>query len=111
MISSPTTTAYPDESLRYATYTLDVTSGLRPMDQRNGNAVVVPAVDSASSVCFLRSLGERAIPTIAVSEMESPPAFSSRYCEETVRVPSFRDDVVAYKDGLLSVARRDDVGA
>lgn len=81
------------------------------MDQRNGNAVVVPAVDSASSVCFLRSLGERGVPTIAASEMEHPPAFSSRYCDEAVRIPSFDEDVVTYKDGLLSLARRDDVRA
>lgn len=76
-----------------------------------GNSVVVPAVDSASSVCCLRSLGKRGITTIAATERGSPPAFWSRYVDETVRVPSFFDDVVAYKDGLLSLARRDDVRA
>ncbi len=77
----------------------------------DGNSVVVPAIDSASSVCCLRSLGKRGITTIAVSEKESPPAYWSRYVDETVHVPSFTDDVVAYKDGLLSLARRDDVQA
>jgi predicted ATP-grasp superfamily ATP-dependent carboligase len=74
-------------------------------------SVVVPAVNAASSVCCLRSLGRRGIHTIAVSEMDSPPAFWSRYADETVTIPSYTDDVVAYKDGLLSLAQRDDVRA
>ncbi len=79
--------------------------------ERSPNAVVVPAVNSASSTCCLRSLGKRGIHTIAVSEMDSPPAFASKYVDETVRVPSFEDDVLAYRDGLLELARRDDVRA
>jgi predicted ATP-grasp superfamily ATP-dependent carboligase len=59
----------------------------------------------------LRSLAKRGVHTIAASELESPPAFSSRYADETHRIPSFRDDVVAYKDGLLSLAKLEDVRA
>lgn len=82
------------------------------MDERTSrNSVVVPAVNSASSSCFLRSLAKHGVHTIAASEMESPPAFSSRYADETHRIPSFKDDVVAYKDGLLSLAKREDVRA
>ncbi|WP_128476331.1 carboxylate--amine ligase [Halorussus pelagicus] len=72
-------------------------------------AVVVPAVDSASSTCVLRSLGRRGIRTIAASFRDTPPAFRSKYCDDAVRVPSYRDDVVAYKDALLSLARRPSV--
>ncbi|MHB9288173.1 ATP-grasp domain-containing protein [Halobacteriales archaeon Cl-PHB] len=77
----------------------------------SGSAVVVPAVNSASSACCLRSLGKRGVHTIAVSEQAAPPGFASKYVDETVRVPSFEDDLLAYKEGLLALARRDDVRA
>jgi len=82
------------------------------MSQRaHEDSIVVPAVDSASSVCCLRSLHRRGVHTVAVSGRGSPPSFWSRYVDETVAVPSYTDDVVAYKDALLSLARRDDVRA
>lgn len=77
--------------------------------QREGDAVVVPAVDAASSISSLRSLGRRGVLTIAVSEDEAAPGFSSRYCAETAVVPSPADDLLGYKDALLSFARRADV--
>ncbi|WP_210424929.1 carboxylate--amine ligase [Halorussus halobius] len=72
-------------------------------------SVVVPAVDVPSSFVTLRSLHRRGVHTVAVSERESPPAFCSRYCDESVRVPSPADAATAYKDALLDLARRDDV--
>lgn len=71
--------------------------------------VVVPAVSAASSAASLRSLGRRGIPTVAVSEDPNAPSFSSRFCDERVVVPSPAEELVAYKDALLSLARRDDV--
>lgn len=72
-------------------------------------AVVVPAHSAASSVTCLRSLSRRNIHTISVSEHARAPAFSSRYCDESIVVPSPREDVTEYSDALLSLARRDDV--
>lgn len=71
--------------------------------------VVVPAVSAASSAESLRSLGRRGIRTVAVSEDPNAPAFASRFCDERVVVPSPDDDLVAYKDALASLARRDDI--
>jgi predicted ATP-grasp superfamily ATP-dependent carboligase len=78
---------------------------------RSTDAVVVPAVFAPSATTCLRSLGQRGIRTILAYESHSPPAFSSRYCDETVVTPAPADDVVGYKDALLSLARRDDVRA
>ncbi|MCU4741729.1 carboxylate--amine ligase [Natronoglomus mannanivorans] len=72
-------------------------------------SAVVPGISAPSSVACLRSLGKRGIRTIAASSDETTPAFSSRYCDEAVLVPSPHDDLVAYKDALLSLAMRPDV--
>ncbi|ARS91129.1 ATP-grasp domain-containing protein [Natrarchaeobaculum aegyptiacum] len=71
--------------------------------------VVVPAIDAASSVACMRSLGRRGIETIAISEQRSPPGFRSRYVDETVRVPDPALDLEAYEDAILELARREDV--
>jgi len=73
-------------------------------------SAVVPAVGTAGSLSVVRSLGRRGVHTIAVSELESPPSFSSRYCDETKAVPSPADDLPGYRDALLALATRDDVG-
>lgn len=76
----------------------------------NGNeSVVVPGISAPSTVACVRSLGRRGIRTIVVSNDETTPAFQSKYCDEAVRVPSPHDDLVAYKDALLSLAMRPDV--
>ncbi|MGM0398137.1 MAG: carboxylate--amine ligase [Halobacteriota archaeon] len=81
------------------------------MASRETPAVVVPAVGAASSTTVLRSLGQRGIHTIAVSEHRNPPAFASKYCDESVRAPSPTEDVSAYRDALLSLAQRESVKA
>jgi predicted ATP-grasp superfamily ATP-dependent carboligase len=78
-------------------------------DSRSGTSVVVPAVGAASSVTCLRSLGRRGVHTIAVSENPDAPAFRSRYCDESIGVPSSAEDLRSYKEALLEVARREDV--
>jgi predicted ATP-grasp superfamily ATP-dependent carboligase len=75
-----------------------------------GEGVVVPAIDAPSSVACIRSLGRRGVHTVAVSDSDRAPAFRSRYCGETVSVPSPHEDLLAYRDALLSLAARPDVG-
>lgn len=74
-------------------------------------AVVVPAIGAPSSVTVLRSFGGTSVHSIAISEQETPPAFWSRYCDETVEVPTPDDDLAGYRDALLSLARREAVRA
>lgn len=72
-------------------------------------SIVVPSNRSVNGLACIRSLRPRGIHTICVSEHENDPAFASRYCDEAVVVPSPFDDVVAYKDALLTLASRPDV--
>lgn len=72
-------------------------------------SVIVPAVDVPSSFVTLRSLHERGVHTIAVSERDDPEVFCSRYCDEAIRVPSPARSTVDYRDALLELAARDDV--
>lgn len=72
-------------------------------------AAVVPAVGTAGSLSTIRSLGRAGVHTIAVSEHENPPSFSSRYCDETHVVPPPADDITGYRDSLLELAQRADV--
>jgi predicted ATP-grasp superfamily ATP-dependent carboligase len=78
-------------------------------DPRSGMSIVVPAVGAASSVTCLRLLGRRGVGAIAVSENPNAPAFRSRYCDESVVVPSPAEDLRSYKEALLALARREDV--
>lgn len=71
--------------------------------------VVIPAVSTPNTVTCLRSLGKRGIYTVVASEDESAVAFRSKYCNERVSVPSPEEDLVAYKDALLSLAMRPDI--
>ncbi|RQG90963.1 carboxylate--amine ligase [Natrarchaeobius chitinivorans] len=71
--------------------------------------IVIPAIDAASSVACMRSLGKRGIQTVAISEQRRPPGFNSKYCEESIRVPDPGSNFTAYEDALLALARRPDV--
>ncbi|WP_049926077.1 carboxylate--amine ligase [Halopiger goleimassiliensis] len=71
--------------------------------------VVVPAIDAASSVACMRSLGRRGIDTIGISEQRRAPGFSSRYVGETIRVADPSADLSAYEDAILELAHRSDV--
>lgn len=72
--------------------------------------VVIPAINTASSTAAIRSLSAQNVKTIVVSEHDSPPAFSSKYCDERLSVPDPYIDLEAYEDALLTLARRPDVG-
>lgn len=77
--------------------------------QTDHQSILLPINDSGSSVSCLRSLGRRSVRTVAVSEHPDRPAFASRYCDEKVVVPSPYDDLLAYKDALLALAKRPDI--
>ncbi len=79
------------------------------MEGRDGDSVLVPAVDAPSAATCLRSLGRRGVRTVAFSEGKNATAFASRHCDEAVAVPSPAEDVRRYKDALMALARRDDV--
>ena len=70
-------------------------------DDMGDGAALVPLGDSASGLSCVRSLGRRGVRTIAASERSGRPAFTSRYCDESVVVPSPYEDLLAYKDALL----------
>lgn len=72
-------------------------------------AAVVPAVGTPGSLSVVRSLGRAGVYTIAVSETERPPSFSSRYCGEARTVPDPTADLAGYRDALLALATRNDV--
>ena len=72
-------------------------------------SVVVPAIVVPSSVACLRSLRRHEIGTIAISERPSPPAFTSRYCDEAYSVPDPAEDLDGYRDAMVQLAMRTDV--
>lgn len=72
-------------------------------------SVLVPANVSIGAVQCVRSLGRRGVNTIVASENQHVPAFRSTHCDEAVLVPSPHDDLLAYRDALLTLARRRDV--
>jgi predicted ATP-grasp superfamily ATP-dependent carboligase len=74
-----------------------------------GDSVVVPTgYDPASYPC-VRSLGKRGVNVVLASEHDNVHASASRFCGETVRIPSLDDGLVAYKDALVGLAARPDV--
>lgn len=72
-------------------------------------SVLISASPLPHSYACVRSLAERGIHTIVAAEDERLPTFASRFCDESVIVPSARGDLVAYKDALLGIAARPDV--
>jgi predicted ATP-grasp superfamily ATP-dependent carboligase len=72
-------------------------------------AVVIPTGFDPASYTTVRSLGRRGVTTIVGSEHQNVPAAGSRYCDEFVLLPSPYDDLVAYKDALVALAKRDEV--
>lgn len=75
----------------------------------SNRSILLPVNDSGSSISCVRSLSKRGVHTVAVSEHPDRPVFASRYCDEVITVPSPYEDLIAYKDALLSAAERPDV--
>lgn len=84
--------------------------GMARCEGSSESAVVID-VNAASSLGCLRSLSEHEIHTVVASETDTAPSFSSKYCDESVVVPSPDRDIAAYKDALLELAARPDVRA
>lgn len=80
-----------------------------PGDRPDGDAVAVPAISAGSSLATVRSLGRKGVRTVALASSPRPPPTRSKYCHETVSVPSPYEDLSGFTDALLSVAERPDV--
>lgn len=78
-------------------------------DDEQTGSVVVPSGVSVKSLGCVRSFGRQGVRTVVASEFEEVPASHSRYCDEQVSVPSPHEDLLSYKDALVSLAMRPDV--
>ncbi|MFC6756271.1 hypothetical protein ACFQER_05635 [Halomicroarcula sp. GCM10025894] len=67
---------------------------------------LIPTGHEAQSYVCLRSLSGHGVGSIIASEKPKVPAARSRYCSASVRVADPREDLLAYRDDLLAVARR-----
>lgn len=74
----------------------------------NGRVLIPTGRATAPCTC-VRSLGRRGIESIIASEKTGVPAVSSRFCAESPSLPDPREDLLAYCDELLTLARREDV--
>ena len=80
------------------------------MECERVNTAVIPTGHEASSCVCVRSLKQRGIDTIVASEKDGVPAAASRFCDESVDLPSPKEDLLAYRDALLALAERPEVG-
>ncbi|MDS0294173.1 carboxylate--amine ligase [Halogeometricum luteum] len=78
-------------------------------DTSHRNRALVPTGHEASSYTCLRSLHRRGVGTVIASEKAGVPAAASRFCDESVSLPSPREGLLDYRDALLELAARDDV--
>jgi predicted ATP-grasp superfamily ATP-dependent carboligase len=71
-------------------------------------SVLIPHEGGTRGYHCLRSFGRRGFHTILGVDGPTPGA-RSRYCHETVSLPSTEDDLEVYKDALVRIASRPDV--
>jgi predicted ATP-grasp superfamily ATP-dependent carboligase len=85
-----------------------MTGAARHSTEEESAAVIVGGGPGRDYPC-VRSLGERGVRTVyARTDLKSPiPA--SRFCDETRRLPSPKEDLPAFRDGLLGLAARRDI--
>ena len=76
---------------------------------RGAERALIPTGHDASSYTCLRSLARRGVGAVVASEKPGVPTMASRYCDESATLPDPRTDLLAYRDALLALARRDDV--
>jgi len=72
-------------------------------------AALIPTGYETHGYTCVRSLARHGIDTIIASEKPRVPAGVSRYCTESVSVSDPREDLLAYRDDLLEIARRPSV--
>ncbi|WP_160162964.1 carboxylate--amine ligase [Halobiforma nitratireducens] len=81
-------------------------------DEWAETSVAVPAITAPSTLACFRSFGRKEgldVRTIALADRDGIPATRSKYCDESIPVPSPHENLLAYKDALLSVAMRPDL--
>ena len=74
-----------------------------------GSAALIPTGHDPGSYTAVRSLARRDVDTIVTSQYTDVHAASSRFCDEFVQSPDPADDLLAYRDALLTLARRPEV--
>lgn len=79
--------------------------------KENQKKAVVPCISASSSLACIRSLGRRGVDTIAITDQKITPEKHSKYCTESLKVPSPREDLAAYRDVLLELAAKPEVGS
>jgi len=67
---------------------------------------LIPTGHEAQSYACVRSLSRRGIDTIIASNKSKVPAAASRYCTESISITNPRENLLACRDDLLSIARR-----
>ncbi|MFW5964939.1 MAG: carboxylate--amine ligase [Natronomonas sp.] len=75
----------------------------------DGGSMLIPTGFDAGSYTCVRSLARQDVGTIIGSEHDDVPAAASRFCDEFVRLPSPKEDLIAYRDALVGVAARPEV--
>ena len=80
-----------------------------PKTEPPSGSVVVISNDAPGSVTVARSLGKHDVRVIVASDSDQSPAFSSKYCDERVHLPSPSDDLLSYRNVLLDLAARPSV--
>jgi len=70
---------------------------------------LIPTGHEAATCTAVQSLAKRGIGSVVASEKADAPAAASRFCTESVHLPDPREDLLAYRDALLALARREDV--
>jgi len=75
----------------------------------NRQSVLIPMGLESKGYACVRSLSQHGINTVVASEYERVPAASSRFCDETVDIPSPDDDLIEYRNALLQTAARPDI--
>ena len=70
---------------------------------------LLPTGHEAATYRSVRSLSRRGVPAIVASDKPGVPASASRFCQESLSLPCPREDLIAYRDEMLSIAARDDV--
>ncbi|MGQ3410671.1 carboxylate--amine ligase [Natrinema sp. LN54] len=69
-------------------------------------SVLIPTGFAPGGYSCVRSLARRGVRTVVASEHRDVPAGASRFCDERLRIPAPRDDLLAYRDALKRIAAR-----
>lgn len=71
-------------------------------------ALILTGHEATGYTC-VRSLKRQGVGTVVASEKDGVPAAASRSCDESVRLPDPREDLLAYRDAVLALAERREI--